>query len=127
MTRLVNIVTISAILVWTLLSLGAWAAVSVSGDLLQAIAGWTASDAPAVAWIFLFLQGVGFGVVAVVWALGTATLGFLSVVGRRLARSVELGPYAGARAWEDRYEPDPRAMKDVTPPRQTERPALPRR
>lgn len=129
MSKLITAFIIASILAWTLLSLGAWAIVSISGDLLRALADWTASDAPALGQIFSLLQGLGFGVVIAVWAVGTAVLSVIGLVAWRFAQTIEM---ASPRRWQtsygpDRFEPDPRSMKDITPRRDNDRPALPSR
>ena len=129
MSKLITAFVLALILTWTLLSLGAWAVVGVGGDLLRAAADWTASDAPAIGHIFSLLQGLGFGVVIVVWAVGTVALSVIGLITRRFAQTIEV---TSSRRWQtshrpERFEPDPGMMKDITPRRENGRPELPSR
>lgn len=132
MTRTINILTLLAIAIWTLLSLGVWAIVSVGGDLIHSQLDWLFGGdpnvVPAMSSLLRFLQGLGLGLLAVIWALGTASLWFAGFVVRRFAQAVTAAPEGSIR-WSDfqRSEPPESMMKDVTPPREAPPPtALPR-
>lgn len=131
MTRTINVLTFLAVATWTLLSLGVWAVVSVGGDLIHAQLDWIFGGdpnvVPAMSSLLRFLQGLGLGLLAVIWALGAAALWLTGFIVQRFAQAVALAPAVEPR-WGDFSHAGARTrmMKDVTPPRETSpRPSLP--
>jgi uncharacterized protein involved in cysteine biosynthesis len=121
MARTIRIFTISIILLWSLLSLGVWAALSLGGDFMYSQLDWIFGGnpdvVPAAGSVFRFFQNLGLGLVFVVWALGSLTVWIAGTILRRLAESVSVVHVRDA-GWVDAYEGE-RPMKDVTPPRAT--------
>jgi len=119
MARTIRFLTVTTILVWSLLSLGAWALFSLGGDFmynqLDWIFGGNPDVVPVAGAIFRFFQNLGLGLVFVVWALGSLVVWVAGAILRRLAESVSVIHVREAR-WGDAYDSE-RPMKDVTPPR----------
>jgi hypothetical protein len=119
MARAIGFFTIAVILLWSLLSLGAWALLSFGGDLIYRQLDWMFGGdpnvVPAAAALFRFFQNLGLGLVLVVWALGTFFVWIVGTIMRRIAQSMTVIRIREAE-WADVYEGE-RPMKDVTPPR----------
>jgi hypothetical protein len=117
MARTVGYFTFGIILLWSLLSLGAWAVFSLGGDLVFRQFDWMFGGNPDVVpvagAIFRFFQTLGIGLVFVVWALGSLAVWLVGTLMRRLVESMTV-IQVRERAWSDTYEQRP--MKDVTPP-----------
>ncbi|HEX6978347.1 MAG TPA: hypothetical protein VF342_03530 [Alphaproteobacteria bacterium] len=121
MVRLVTTFGILAAALWTLLSLGIWAAVEIGGDLLYASIDWLfASNREFVAVVgslIRFVQGLGVGLVLAIWVLGCVAIWVIGLLLRRVAQQFDAAP--PDPLWEVRpMRGDwPHPMKDVTPPR----------
>jgi hypothetical protein len=119
MARTINVFAIPALGLWTLLSLGAWAVFSLGGDFVYRQLDWIFLGDPDVipvaAATFQFFQNFGIGLVAIVWALGSAMIWLAASIMRRLVRSLDLTSAREAHWAEAGFEERP--MKDVTPPR----------
>jgi len=119
MARTVGIFTLFVILIWSLLSLGAWAALSLGGDFIYRQIDWVFGGSPdlvpAAASVFRFLQNLGLGLVFAVWALGALFVWFVGTVMRRLVQGMTVIRVHETQ-WADIREGE-RPMKDVTPPR----------
>ena len=119
MARTIRFFTLSLILLWTLLSLGAWAVFSLGGDFMYNQLDWLFGGSPDVVpvagAIFRFFQNLGLGLVFVVWALGSLVVWITGTILRRLAESVSV-IHVREAGWVDAHEGE-RPMKDVTPPR----------
>lgn len=117
MERIITVLTVAAIVIWSLLSLGAWAIFSLGGDLVHSQLDWiffgNPDVVPVASAVFRFFQNLGIGLVIFVWGLGSLTLWFIGTVIRHLIRSVSFVP-PSPPGWTD---PDDfeLPMKDVTP------------
>jgi hypothetical protein len=118
MARTINVFAMAILVVWTLLSLGAWAVFSLGGDFVHNQLDWIflgdPDAVPVAASVLRFFQNLGLGLVAVVWALGSLLVWITASLLRRLARSVDL-VYVQEQRWT--AAEGERPMKDVTPPR----------
>ena len=123
--RLVSAFALTGLVIWTLLGLGAWAAVGFGGDVLQAIIEklfWSDPDmGRLVGGVARIIAGLGAGLVALVWAIGAGVIWAGWALLRRVASAhvvmtqahFESGTSFGRAApphW------GPRPMKDITPP-----------
>jgi hypothetical protein len=119
MARTIRFFTFSVILLWTLLSLGAWAVFSLGGDIIYNQLDWVFGGnpdvVPAAGSVFRFFQNLGLGLVFVVWALGSLVLWIAGTILRRIAESMSV-VHVREAGWVESYEGE-RPMKDVTPPR----------
>lgn len=119
--RLITTFSIVAAAFWTLLSLGVWAAVEIGGDLLYASIDWLFAGnrefVAVVGSLIRFVQGLGVGLILVIWLLGCVAIGAIGLFLRRVALQLEVGPpdplWDARSVWSDQ----PRPMKDVTPSR----------
>jgi|GEM_PF-1988520 len=103
--------------VWTLLCLGGWGAISLGGDLLR----WAAGSALApgtggpVTAVLNFIEAFGTLVLAWIWIAGSV---LILVVGAFFRRAVANATVVRFEQGAFDGEPDPARMKDVTPPRE---------
>jgi hypothetical protein len=118
MARTIGYFTFGIILLWSLLSLGAWAVFSLGGDLVYRQFDWMFGGNPDVVpvagAIFRFFQTLGIGLVFMVWALGSLAVWLVGTLMRRLVENMAV-IQVRETVWSDSYEERP--MKDVTPPR----------
>ena len=119
MARTIGFFTLAVILLWSLLSLGAWAVFSLGGDFVYRQFDWMFGGNPDVVpiagAIFRFFQTIGIGLVFVVWAVGSLAVWLIGTLMRRLAESVTVAQVRETN-WSYSYEEE-RPMKDITPPR----------
>jgi hypothetical protein len=129
MARTISVFTFIAIAFWSLLSLGAWAVFSLGGDLVHSQLDWIffgdPDAVPVASSVFRFMQNLGLGLVAFIWAAGALLLWLTGFVLRRLVQSATVVTIRDP-GWVDADRADgyERPMKDVTPPRPMR--ALPR-
>src|SRR5262245_38064339 len=87
--RAVSVLAVTGLVIWTLLSLGAWAMVGFSGDVLQAIIERLFTGDPSfgrlIGGVGRVLEGLGAGLVVFVWAIGAAIIWAGWALLRRLA------------------------------------------
>lgn len=121
MTRAISSFAFVIILLWSLLSLGAWAMLSMGGDLIYRQLDWLFGGnpdiVPAAAAVFRFFQNLGLGLVVAIWAIGALAVWVVAAVLRRLAQGMTVVRMREAE-WAESFEGE-RPMKDITPPRAT--------
>lgn len=121
MARAISSFAFVIILLWSLLSLGAWAVLSMGGDLIYRQLDWLFGGnpdiVPAAAAIFRFFQNLGLGLVVALWAIGALAIWVVAAVLRRLAQGMTVVRVREAE-WAETFG-DERPMKDITPPRAT--------
>jgi hypothetical protein len=109
---------IVALIGWSLLVGGVlafgWMGTEIVGAAVGLIFGETDAARQTLSDVTGFLRTLGFGVLALIWALGAVCLVGLWFMLARLARALpERGGFDLGRA----HTPAPRQMKDVTPAR----------
>ena len=118
MRRLVFVLGLGMLIVWTLLGLGAWTFVGGAGDLLIDIGEGGGAPGQLLAWVFGLLRGLGLGVIAIVWFAGAGLLFGAMRMAMRVAAPVDaaqsvrmrdpgLGP--GGTIWRGTESPPRRA------------------
>lgn len=133
--RAVSVLALVGIAIWTLLSLGAWAMVGFSGDVLQAIIERLFTSDPdfgrLIGGVGRVLEGLGAGLVVFVWAIGAGIIWIGWAILRRLTSAHVVMSQTQFRTTAD-FDDDPtsnwapRPMKDITPPRDSSPPQPPR-
>ena len=127
--RLIDLLTVFAIVLWSLLNLLAWAVLGLGGDLLHAQLDWLflgdPDIVPAASWVVRILQSFGIWVIALAWAGGAILIWLTSRIFRRVAATLSSAVFEPVTN-EAAGFPDERYMKDVTPRAPATPRALPR-
>ncbi|MBI3506098.1 MAG: hypothetical protein HY059_14760 [Proteobacteria bacterium] len=101
-------------MIWSLLCLGLWGAVTLGGDLLRWLAGAALSpgSGEAVVSALRFLEAFGTALLAWIWLAGSVLIAVAGIVLRRVAANATMVQMTTIRTGEFEV----REMKDVTPP-----------
>jgi hypothetical protein len=134
-TRLVSAFALTGLVIWTLLGLGAWAAVGFGGDVLQAVIEkvfWSDPDmGRLVGGVGRIIAGLGTGLVVFVWTIGAGIIWAGWALLRRLATAnvvMTQMHYEGGEPFSREAPPHWQRppMKDITPPSDDSPPPPPR-
>lgn len=121
LTRVVSGFAWFGFLLWTLLCLGMWGAIALGGDLLRWAAGAAmGGEAGGLADLLRFLEAFGTILLAWVWIAGAVFIAAAGFLMRKAAKHASVIRMESVRV--DTGEWEPREMKDVTPPRETDKP-----
>jgi hypothetical protein len=119
-----------AIAGWTLFCLIGWLLIAFGGAVIETFVEivffWFPGLADALQAVVRFLSSIGGGVIAAVWALGAATIGFGTWLLRHGDGTVfvyrESAYYGPNHSPRSNWSPGDPPMKDVTPPREDDQP-----
>jgi hypothetical protein len=121
LTRVVSGFAWFGFLLWTLLCLGLWGALALGGDVLRWAAGAAmGGDAGALGGVLRFLEAFGTILLAWVWIAGTVFIAAAGLLMRKAAKHATVVRMESVRVETGAW--GPREMKDVTPPREPDKP-----